>query len=361
MLLPFNIFDAQQAAILLGIAALLGACIGSFVNCLAWRLVAGESVLKGRSHCTSCGHTLGVPDLIPIVSWIALRGRCRHCGERVSPRYVIVEVALAVVFAALLVAYGISVQTLAYWALASILMAIALVDLDTYTIPNGFIVAALAVWLLLMVASFAGLAQWPIAADGTRVQAAILATDALVAGAPPAAAAVPFSVGSLFAPLVGGGALAAALDGLAGAFAVGGGILLFSLAFDALTKRPSLGGGDIKMLFAVGLFLGLAASLLNLLIACILGLILALVRPARHIPQADGSTAPCPPSVAACQADSSQSVQASGGAQANDAAAAGEGEPFRTRAIPFGPAIAAATILTLLVGPTILTWYLSLI
>lgn len=316
MSLPFNIFDAPQAAILLGIAALLGACIGSFVNCLAWRLVAGESVLKGRSHCTSCGHTLGVPDLIPIVSWIVLRGRCRHCGERVSPRYVIVEVVLAVVFAALLVAYGVSAQTLAYWALASILMAIALVDLDTYTIPNGFIAAALAVWLLLTASSFAGLPQPE--------------------------------------------ALASVIDGLAGAFAVGGGILLFSLAFDALTKRQSL-GGDIKLLFAVGLFLGLAASLLNLLIACILGLILALVRPARHTPQADGSVAPCPPSVAACQADIPQNAQASGGAQAYDVEAAGESEPFRTRAIPFGPAIAAATILTLLVGPTFLTWYLSLI
>lgn len=315
MLLLVNTFTFTQAAILLGIAALLGACIGSFVNCLAWRLVAGESVLKGRSHCTSCGHTLGMLDLIPIVSWIALRGRCRHCGERVSPRYVIVEVVLAVVFAALLVAYGVSAQTLAYWALASILMAIALVDLDTYTIPNGFIVAALAVWLLLTAASFAGLAQSE--------------------------------------------ALAAALDGLAGAFAVGGGILLFSLAFEALTKRQSLGGGDIKLLFAVGLFLGLAASLLNLLIACILGLVLALVRPA-HLPQADG--APLSPSAAVDgQADIPQSAQAVSEAQANDAETAGESEPFRTRAIPFGPAIAAGTILTLLVGPTFLTWYLSLL
>mgnify|MGYP000279072342 CR=1 FL=1 len=59
MTIPLGIFNPAQAAFLLGIAAVLGACLGSFVNCLAWRLANGESVLAGRSHCTSCGHVLG--------------------------------------------------------------------------------------------------------------------------------------------------------------------------------------------------------------------------------------------------------------------------------------------------------------
>lgn len=58
MTIPLGIFNPAQAAFLLGIAAVLGACLGSFVNCLAWRLANGESVLAGRSHCTSCGHVL---------------------------------------------------------------------------------------------------------------------------------------------------------------------------------------------------------------------------------------------------------------------------------------------------------------
>lgn len=292
MTIPFAVFSPAQAAILLGIAAVLGACLGSFVNCLAWRQANGASVLAGRSHCTSCGHVLGVLDLIPVVSWLALRGRCRHCGQRVSPRYVIVEVLMTVLFAAVVVRYGVSVQTAAYLVLVCILMAVALVDLDTFTIPNGFVLAGCVLWLVTI---------WFMPAP--RVDA--------------------FSVGSLFAGWVHPGG-AVALDGIVGAVGVAGGVLLLSLVFDMVTKRSSLGGGDVKLLFMVGLFLGLAGSMLNLLVACVVGLAFAVVR---------GLSAP-----------SSQD----------------EDESIRTRAIPFGPAIAAATVFTLLAGPTILTWYAGL-
>ena len=148
MTIPLGIFNPAQAAFLLGIAAVLGACLGSFVNCLAWRLANGESVLAGRSHCTSCGHVLGALDLVPVASWLALRGRCRHCGQRVSPRYVIVEALMAALFAAVVVRYGLSVQTVAYLVLVCILMSVALVDLDTFIIPNGFVVAGCVLWLV---------------------------------------------------------------------------------------------------------------------------------------------------------------------------------------------------------------------
>ena len=59
------------------LAFLLGACMGSFLNCMAWRIVHGESVLRGRSHCDVCGHVLTARDLVPIVSFLAHRGRCR--------------------------------------------------------------------------------------------------------------------------------------------------------------------------------------------------------------------------------------------------------------------------------------------
>lgn len=306
MSIPIDIFSPAQAAILYGIAAVLGACLGSFVNCLAWRMVNDESVLKGRSHCTRCGHALGVLDLVPVVSWLALRGRCRHCGEKVSPRYVVAEATMALVFVALLAVHGMGVPTIAYMALACVLMGVALVDLDSYTIPNGFVVAAMAIW--------AG-SMWfmRVPLDGV------------------------FGVGSMFMPFVESSWMAVALDGLAGAAVVGGGILVFSLAFDAVTKRASLGGGDVKLLFAVGLFLGLAGSLLNLLIACVLGLAFAVVR---------GLSAPSAPSEGRARPE--------GGLQD------GVSESFGTKAIPFGPAIAAATVLTLLAGPTVLTWYTGL-
>lgn len=292
MSIPFSIFSPVQAAILVGIAALLGACLGSFVNCLAWRQANGESALAGRSHCTACDHVLGAPDLVPVFSWLVLRGRCRHCGQRISPRYVIVEAVMAALFVALLVRYGVSVQTAAYMMLVCILMAVALVDLDTFIIPNGFVLAGCALWLVSI---------WFMP--------------------PPTADA--FSVGNLFASWVHPGG-AVALDGIAGAVVVAGGILLLSLVFDAVTKKTSLGGGDVKLLFMVGLFLGLAGSMLNVLVACVMGLVFAFVQ---------GLSAP---------------------------SSAAEDESIRTRAIPFGPSIAAATVFTLLAGPTVLTWYAGL-
>lgn len=67
------------------IAALLGACMGSFLNCAAWRVVHGESVLRGRSHCDVCGHVLAPRDLVPVFSYVFSRGRCRYCGAKLSP------------------------------------------------------------------------------------------------------------------------------------------------------------------------------------------------------------------------------------------------------------------------------------
>ena len=296
MTISFGIFNPAQAAFLLGIAAVLGACLGSFVNCLAWRLANGESVLAGRSHCTSCGHVLGALDLVPVASWLALRGRCRHCGQRVSPRYVIVEALMAALFAAIVVRYGLSVQTVAYLVLVCILMSVALVDLDTFIIPNGFVVAGCVLWLVSI---------WfmPAPPGCTQPENRLPTENASTRGA-------------------------VALDGIVGAAVVAGGVLVLSVAFDKVTKRRSLGGGDVKLLFMVGLFLGLAGSMLNLLMACLMGLAFAF---------AQGFSVPSSPGEGE-----------------------GEGESVRTRAIPFGPAIAAATAFTLLAGPTILTWYAGL-
>lgn len=247
---------------------------------------------------------------------------------------------MAGLFAALLAVYGVGVPWLAYAALACILMGASLVDLDTYTIPNGFVIAAAAVWLLMMAAAFAGAVGFPLVPAGMREAAVSLAADSLLAGADPGNVASVFGMGSMFVPLVGAGWLAGLLDGLAGGLLVGGGILLFSLVFDAVTGKTSLGGGDVKLLFAVGLFLGAALSLLNLLVACVLGLVFAAFRLRRV-----GSACP----------------SIGEGAAGEGEGAAQEGSlPPTDRAIPFGPAIAAATMFTLLAGPSILTWYVGL-
>jgi leader peptidase (prepilin peptidase)/N-methyltransferase len=87
-------------ALIVVTAALLGLLVGSFVNLVWWRLPRGESILRPRSHCPSCGTTLGPLELVPVVSWIALRARCRTCGTPISLRYPLVELGFGVIFGA---------------------------------------------------------------------------------------------------------------------------------------------------------------------------------------------------------------------------------------------------------------------
>ena len=121
------------------VAALLGACTGSFLACLAWRTVHGESVLRGRSHCDVCGHVLGVRDLVPVFSYLLSGGKCRYCGAKLSARHVWGELISAAVFVSLLLQYDISLQTLEGWLLACVLLACAFADLEGYIIPDRFV------------------------------------------------------------------------------------------------------------------------------------------------------------------------------------------------------------------------------
>ena len=102
-------------------AALLGACMGSFLNCLTWRMLHGESVLRGRSHCDVCGHVLGVRDLVPVLSYVCSGGKCRYCGAKLSARHVWGELAGGAMFVSALLKYDISLQVLEAWLLACVL------------------------------------------------------------------------------------------------------------------------------------------------------------------------------------------------------------------------------------------------
>jgi leader peptidase (prepilin peptidase)/N-methyltransferase len=86
-------------ALVVVVAAILGALIGSFLNVVLWRVPRGESVVSPGSHCPSCGTFLRPMELVPVVSWVALRGRCRTCGVHISARYPLVELACAALFA----------------------------------------------------------------------------------------------------------------------------------------------------------------------------------------------------------------------------------------------------------------------
>lgn len=249
------------------VAALFGACMGSFLNCMAWRIVHSESVLRGRSHCDECGHVLAARDLVPVLSYLFSKGRCRYCGAKLSSRHVWAELISAAVYVSLLLQYDISLQTLEAWLLASLLLACSFADLEGYIIPDRFIAAGIVLF-----------------------------------------------IGSLFfAPFP----LHRALDGGLGGFAVVGVLLLLVHAMEKRLGREAMGGGDLKLLFVTGLFFGWKGNLFCLILACLTGIVWALL------------------------------------------AARKSGESGRP--IPWGPSIALGAWVTALVGERVINWYLSLL
>ncbi|MBE6910463.1 MAG: prepilin peptidase [Ruminococcaceae bacterium] len=246
------------------LAVILGACMGSFLNCTAWRIARDEDFTKGRSRCPKCGHDLGALDLVPVLSWVFLRGRCRYCGEKVSVRYPLTELLCAALTLACLLRFGFTIIAARNLVFLMCLFCLSLVDLDVQIIPDGCLIIAALAWL----------------------------------------AAAPFS----------GAGWGDVLRCVGAGLVFGGGILCVSLVMDKILQKDTLGGGDIKLLAVVGLYLGFVGTLMALLLACVLGLLLA----------------------AAMKKKAGQ-------------------------AFPFGPAIAAAAALVLLYGGGVIRWYLGLL
>ena len=205
------------------IAACLGAVMGSFLNCAAYRIVHGESFLKGRSKCPACGHTLGALELIPVLSWLIQKGRCKACGEKISVRYLFTEVLFAGVTVACLLRFDLTVLCLRNYIFLCCLFLLILTDLEGMIIPDGCHLVAVGAWIAALPFLFEG---W---------------------------GSVGMSV----------------LSGLL----FGGGLLLISLVMDRILGRDSLGGGDIKLFAVIGLYLGIIGTLFTLMLSCILGLL----------------------------------------------------------------------------------------
>ena len=218
------IYDNTFILIYVGaVSFLLGAVMGSFLNCAAYRIAHNESFIKGRSHCTSCGHSLSVPDLVPIFSYIFLKGKCRYCGAKLSVRYPITELVFALMSLGLVLEFGITLLCLRNFILICCLFCLSIVDIESYTIPNGCLIIPAAAW----------------------------------------AAYLPFSGMEIKDML---------LHVLAG-FVFGAGLLAVSLVLDKIMKKETMGGGDIKLIAVVGLYFGFAGSLFALIISCVLGLL----------------------------------------------------------------------------------------
>ena len=129
---------------------LLGLSVGSFLNVVIWRVPRQESIVHPPSACPECGHEIRWFDNIPVLSWLVLRGRCRDCGEPISPRYPLVEILTAVLFLLVAMVFGLSWELPAFLYLAAISVALALIDLDVKRLPNVIVLPSYPVSLLLL-------------------------------------------------------------------------------------------------------------------------------------------------------------------------------------------------------------------
>jgi leader peptidase (prepilin peptidase)/N-methyltransferase len=199
-------------------AFVLGLCIGSFLNVCIYRLPRRESVHWPGSRCTSCGRSLAWYENIPVLSWLALRGKCRTCAAPVSVMYPVVELTTAALFAAGYLVYGATGLLAVRLLFACALVVLFVIDLQHRILPNVITLPGIVVGLLCSL-------WWP-----------------------------PGWIASLVGALAGGGVLFAIAE-----------------AYVRLRNVEGLGMGDVKMLAMIGAFLGWQLALVTLVLASFAG------------------------------------------------------------------------------------------
>ena len=128
-----------MTAFIATVAGIYGLVVGSFLNVVIWRVPRHESIVKPRSHCPNCDTLIATRDNIPVVSWVLLRGKCRECGQPISAQYPIVELLTGVLFAAVGARYAHSWALPAFLVLTAGLIAISVIDLEHFIIPNRIV------------------------------------------------------------------------------------------------------------------------------------------------------------------------------------------------------------------------------
>ncbi|AEF95023.1 Prepilin peptidase [Desulfotomaculum nigrificans CO-1-SRB] len=236
-----------------------GLAVGSFLNVCIYRLPLGQSLVTPPSHCPKCNHRLGAGELVPVLSYLMLRGKCRCCGARISPRYPVVELATGLAFVLLVMVFGWQIKTLGYLILFCGLLTASLIDWDHQIIPDQISLLLVGAGLILQ---------------------ALQSTGTLING------------------IIGG--------------LLGGGLLLVL----AVLSKGGMGGGDIKLVTGIGVFLGWQLLLVSLFLSFIIGSLLSgiwiLIKR----------------------------------------------QGLKT-AVPFGPFLSLGAIITLFYGEQILNWYLN--
>jgi leader peptidase (prepilin peptidase) / N-methyltransferase len=197
-----------------------GLILGSFATVVAHRVPRGEPFVAGRSRCPDCGATIAAYDNIPVLSWLLLRGRCRHCGERISARYPLTELVMAALFAAtvLILGTGDAGALALGLALCGVLVIVTVTDLERRVIPNKVLIAgaigALAIAAATDPSSLPGRAIAALAAGGFLFLVALAYPRGMGMGDVKLVAVMGLYLGRSVAPAVLIGFAAGAVVGL---------------------------------------------------------------------------------------------------------------------------------------------------
>jgi leader peptidase (prepilin peptidase)/N-methyltransferase len=207
-------------------AFLFGACIGSFLNVCIARWPREQSVVRPRSRCPKCGHQLAWFENIPLASWVALRARCRCCTEPISAMYPAVELLVALGWLGAVLVYGPTFTAVRVAVFGTALLGVAMTDLQTYLIPDGFTLFGLG-WTLL-----------------TAILAFFLGQSSLFAG--------PY-------------------EALIGACAGAGMIAIVGWLGEVALKREAMGLGDITLMAFIGGAVGPQRAIMTVFVASAIG------------------------------------------------------------------------------------------
>ena len=205
--------------------AVVGLCFGSFANVLVYRLPRKISIVKPPSACPACKLGIAAYDLLPLISHMLLKGRCRKCNARISPRYLIAELACAILFMGMLFFTGFP-SAIFLSILAFILLVISLIDWDTQEIPDGLLLTALGIGI-------AWVTIGNLTTVFSRVPGFIDAVVGILAGATP--------------------------------------LLIIDRLVLALFKKDAFGYGDVKLMAVAGLYLGVGGVLMAFFFAFVAG------------------------------------------------------------------------------------------
>ncbi len=204
----------------------VGACFGSFLNVCISRWPDGLSVVRPRSRCPNCGHQITAIENIPIFSWLALRGKCRGCGNPISFQYPLVEIVVGVVWMLAYLNFGLTFTAVRVAVFITVLIGIAVTDLKRYLIPDGFTVFGV-IWVV-----------------ATAIAALFVGNEELFAGA---------------------------YDALLGACVGAGAIAIAGWLGEVALKKEAMGFGDVTLMAMVGAAVGPNRALMTIFLGAFIG------------------------------------------------------------------------------------------